>query len=141
MNLINCLTGFVKRRAKKYTNAQLSHVFTRYFQNLWFGRTHFFEPVQFRYRLVLIDIEMCTKKQTFMQSFIQSYHTNVNWLLPGIHFIKMKAEVLFWLAKDSKLQICKVSFGLALLKSVLSLLKIALLYTEQILICKSTQLF
>ena len=52
---MNCLTGFVKRRAEEYTNAQLSHVvFTRYFQNLWFGRTHFFEPVQLRYRLVLI---------------------------------------------------------------------------------------
>ena len=43
--------------------------------------------------------------------------------------------------KNSKLQICKVSLGLALLQLVMSLLKIALLCTEQILIGNSTQLF
>ena len=80
---MNCLTGFVKRRAEKYTtNAQLSHVFTRYFQNLWFKRTHFNRACTIAVQAG-IDVEMYTNKQTFIQSFIQSSHTNIIWLLQG----------------------------------------------------------
>ena len=51
---MNCLTGFVKRRAKEYTNActTLKCIHTLFSKSLvW--QDAFFEPVQLRYRRIL----------------------------------------------------------------------------------------
>ena len=136
---MNYLTGFGKRMTEKYTNAQLSHVFICYFQNLWFNRTHFFEPVQTQYRLVLIQ-----KCITNIDAFIYTIITYKHKLASSGHTFhenEIRGPILISKKLSSKLQICKVSFGVALLQSVMSLLNMALLCTEQILICKSTQLF